>query len=579
MIDPITALVIKDSLEAISEEMSKTVERTAVHPLFNEVHDYSTGVFFHDGEDVRLVARATAIPVHIFASILSVEALMEAFEGDIHEGDIVMLNDPYYGGTHHADWTVMKPVFINGKPALFPSVRAHMADFGGPVAGGYNPEARDIWQEALRIPPIKIFERGEPRQDVLDWILANTRIPHVLRGDLAAMFGACNLAEQRIEVLFEKYGAATVYDSIEYTLDYAEKRFRAEVARWPDGDYSATAILDHDSQGNYDLEVRANVTIAGDDLRIDFTGSSPETPGFVNSPFGNTASWAYTALCSVLPDDIPINSGVFRAVEITAPEGTVVNPLPPAPCMFSTVVIGGDIGTATMRALEQAIPDAVGTVSLNYCLCTTYGHDSRYDDMFVTIEYGNTLVAAGGTRGEDGWGGWPAPMCGLIYSTVEMSEIQFPFFYHEYEYVKDTAAPGQWRGVPGFAMKRESVRDTSMINVALTGVRHASPGFAGGHDGASSRYVLNWGSEDEFEVLESAANTPSPPGTVIATFKGGGGGWGDPLARDPERVRADVLDELLSRERAERDYGVVLTEALEIDGAATEALRAERLAG
>ena len=215
MIDRITALVIKDSLEAISEEMSKTVERTAVHPLFNEVHDYSTGVFFYDGSEVRLVARATAIPVHIFASILSVEALMESFQDDLHEGDIVMLNDPYYGGTHHADWTVMKPVFFDGKPVLFPSVRAHMADFGGPVAGGYNPEAKDIWQEALRIPPIKLFEKGVPRQDVLDWILANSRIPNVLRGDLAAMFGACNLAEQRVHALFAKYGGDVVNESIE----------------------------------------------------------------------------------------------------------------------------------------------------------------------------------------------------------------------------------------------------------------------------------------------------------------------------------------------------------------------------
>jgi len=558
MVDRITALVVKDSLEAISEEMSKTVERTAVHPLFNEVHDYSTGVFFYDGSNVRLVARATAIPVHIFASILSVEALMNTFRDDLHEGDIVMLNDPYYGGTHHADWTVMKPVFFEGKPVLFPSVRAHMADFGGPVAGGYNPEAKDIWQEALRIPPIKLFEKGVLRHDILEWILANSRIPNVLRGDLAAMFGACNLAEQRIRALFTKYGGEVVNESIEYTLDYAEKRFRAEVAKWPDGVYEATSTLDHDSQGTHDLQVKATVTINGSDLSVDFAGSSPETPGFVNSPFGNTASWVFTALCAVLPEDIPVNSGVFRAVKITAPEGTVVNPLPPAPCMFSTVVIGGDVGTATMRALAQAVPEKAGAVSLNYCLCTTYGHDSRYNSMFVTIEYGNTLVAASGTRGCDGWGGWPAPMCGLIYSTVEMSEIQFPFRYHQYEYVSDTAAPGQWRGVPGFAMKRESVRDTSILNVALTGVRHTSPGFAGGKDGASSRYVLNWGTDHEEEVLESAANRPSPPGTIIATFKGGGGGWGDPFARDPHKVLDDVLDEHVSIEQAEKQYGVVI---------------------
>lgn len=572
--DQITAQVVREYLESVSTEMSRIMERTAVHPLFSECHDYSTGVFYYGSGEVTLMARATAIPVHIFASVLSVEALLAFFRDDLHEGDVVILNDPYFGGTHSADWTVMKPIFLSTGGMLFPSVRAHMADSGGPLPANYNPLARDVWQEAFRISPIKIVERGRIREDVRELLLANTRIPEVLEGDLRAMIAACDVAEERIKQLLRKYGEAVVESSVAIALDYAERRFRAEIASWPDGEYVGVAHLDHDSAGNHDIEVRTTLVVDGSSLHFDFSGSSPQSPGFINSPFGNTASWAYTALCAVISEDIPINSGIFRAVTMYAPEGTIVNPLPPSPVMATTGRIGSEIGVSVMKALEQIVPEAAGNVGFGGTLCTTYGWDDRYEEFFVTIEYGSNLTSASAAKGTDGWGGWPAPFSTLVFNNIEMLEIQFPFLYHQYEYTTDTAAPGEWRGVPAFAMKREA-RSEQYVNSLVVGVRHRTPGWVGGAEGIPNRIVLDYGGPEERPVEEAVTRVRIPPGHFIASLKSGGGGWGDPFARDPARVRDDVLDEIYTVGFVEREFGVVIDPAtMEVDAAATAERRA-----
>ena len=438
-LDPITAQVVRDSFEFISEEMSRVVERSAVHPLFQEVHDYSTGVFFFDGSEVSLIARATAMPVHIFASVESVKAIVEAFGDDIHDGDVFLLNDPYYGGSHQADWTMMKPVLLEGGGMVIPSVRAHMSDFGGVAPGGYYPDAREVWQEGYRIPPVRLYERGELRQDLWDLILGNSRLTPTLTGDLMAIVGGCNVGARRAESLVSKYGPEVVKAGIAASMDYAERRFVEEVRSWPDGVYTGKSVLDHDSGGTYDITVRATVTVDGEQLTVDFEGSDPQVPGYINSVYGNTASWAYIALYAAMPAGVPVNSGLFRRVTIKAPKGSVVNPLPPAPVMFSTVTIGGDIGEAVMKALEQIDPRRAGNVGLGYNACTAYGWDARYgDQLYFTIEYGNTLVADGGAYGKDGWGGWSAPMSALIFATIETQELQFPYVYENYEFLDDS---------------------------------------------------------------------------------------------------------------------------------------------
>ncbi len=581
--DPITAQVVRDAIEFASGEMSRVVERSAVHPLFQEVHDYSTGIFYYDGEQVSLIARATAIPVHIFASVESVEALVEAFRDDIHDGDVFLVSDPYYGGSHQADWTMMKPVILPNGHMIIPSVRAHMSDFGGVAPGGYYPDARDAWQEGYRIAPVRLYERGERREDLWQLILANSRLATTLAGDMMAIVGGCNVGANRVGALLEKYGDDKVEAGILASIDYAARRFKEEVRAWPDGVYRGQSVLDHDSGGNFDVTVRATVTVSGERLSIDFEGTDPQVPGYVNSVYGNTASWAYIALYATMPDDLPVNSGLFRQVEINAPLGSVVNPLPPAPVMFSTVTIGGDIGEAVMDALAKIDPKRAGNVGLGYNVSTAYGWDDRYDDqLYFTIEYGNTLVADGGAYGKDGWGGWSSPLSKLIFATIETQELQFPFRYEQYEYMDDSCAAGQWRGAPSFVMRRRLVGShPGFVNVTVENYRNPLRGFAGGASAPPSYTVFKAGSPDETTIYESLTAGEMAPGEVLMTVKGAGGGWGSPLDRDPQAVLDDHLDGYASEQTALEAYGVAIVTGPDgpaVDEAETQRVRASRAA-
>ena len=577
--DQFTALVLKDSFEAICAEMSRVVERTAVHPLFSEVHDYSTGILYADrARELSLIARATALPVHIFSAAVSVQSLMDRFGSDMHPGDMFVINDPYFGGgAHHGDWTLMTPIFFGDGEVIMPSVRAHMADTGGIAAGGFHFDCRDAWQEGLRVPALRVAEKGVLLKDVWAWILANTRIPETLWGDFQAMIGAVKVGQQRVQALLDKYGDRAITEGIEYTLRYTAKRFRAEVASWPDGVYHGEYHLDHDCSGTRDIKLAATVTVTGDKLSVDLTGCDPQVPGITNSPYGTTASWVHMAILTVIPEDIPINSAIFRLVDVYAPTGTVANPLPPKSQNYCTVMPSGEIATAVLKALEQFIPDRVGAVGLNYNLCTTFGRDDRFhDDFYFVVEYGNCAVAASGAKGADGWGGWTVAMATMTYATIEMMELQFPFRYHKYEYESDAVGHGEFRGVPAFGMSREMVGShAGCTNIAVQGARHPAPGWAGGMPGAPSwaRLVLAPGSEEE--VNEVLPVYFVKPGQTIRTRKGGGGGWGAPLRRQTSRVLDDVLDEIISEQTAHDVYGVVLDVARRcIDDAATQALRA-----
>lgn len=571
--------VIRDSFEFISEEMSLVVERSAVHPMFQEVHDYSTGIFFYDGSEVSVIARASSVPVHIFASVTSVEALIERFGGTIEAGDAFLTADPYHGGSHHADWTMMKPVPVGEGRFLIPSVRAHMSDFGGAAPGGYSPDQRDSWQEGYRISPVRIVEAGEVRQDLWDLVTGNSRLQGTLRGDLMAILGGCNVGARRTEGLIERYGSATVVESTEHSMEYAGQRLREVIGSWPDGEYHGSSTLDHDFAGRSEITVRVKVTVSGDRLEVDFEGSDPEARGFVNSVLPNTASYVFIAIYAALDDDIPVNSGAFRQVDVRAPEGSVVNPWPPAPVMFSTVVIGGNVGEAVMNAFEQFIPERVGNVGLNFNAVSQHGRDSRYgDDFYFFIEYGSALPSDGGAYGKDGWGAWSAPMSEHTFANCETQELQFPIVYERYEFVDHTCAPGQWRGLASFAMQRRLVGERpAQIDVSVVGNRHPLPGFAGGAPGGTSYSVVKPRQGEEIEVRLALAGHRVEPGDAIFSLKGGGGGWGDPLERDPELVLEDHLDGWTSRDAVRADYGVVLETGpggeLRVDRSGTERLR------
>jgi N-methylhydantoinase B len=472
----------------------------------------------------------------------------------------------------------MKPVFHEGRPVFFPGVRAHMLDVGGPVSGGYNNMARDVWQEGFRIAPMKVYERGELRRDVWDLMVANSRVPEITKGDFSAMLGGCAIGQRRIVELIAKYGIETVLGCVDYILDYSERLVRREIAQWPDGRYAGESILDQDFAGTEDVPVRVQIVVEGDGVTVDFTGSAEQVPGFVNSTPGNSASHVYAQFAGVFPD-VPVNSGFFRPIRCVFPEGTVVNPRPPAPVGNSTVCIGADIGQATMKALERIVPELVGNGEVELTIVLTMGNDRRYEnDLFISFDYLASATSASGAFGQDGWGTWTPLFCALYLTTVEMMEIQYPFLYHQAEYAIDTAAPGRWRGVPAFHMVRDHTADLvgeGKANVLVQMSRHPLQGYAGGCDAVGNHVVLDWGADAERRVDDWAFEYPVGPGRLVFAESQGGGGWGDPLERDPALVREDVLDEYVSVEGARRDYGVVIDpDILAVDEPATQRLRA-----
>lgn len=571
----ILSQVVGGSLDSIAREMSATVTRTARSPLFNEAHDFTTGIFDLSDTKSRLVAQAPGCTLHLYAIVGAVDHLMESFRFDLHPGDILLVNDPYHGGSHSLDWTIVMPVFYNRKPILLPAVRSHMGDNGGPVAGGYNPNSKDIWHDGLRIPPLKIYERGEKRQDVFDMIVANNRLSHWLEGDLDAMIGACKLATTRIQHMLDQYGQQQIVDAISERISYTEKRVRHEIASWPDGTYSAETFADHDFQGNRDIKVRATVTVSGSDLHIDFTGSSPQVKGFINSPISNTTSFAFVGISTCCDEDIPINEGYMNPVTVTAPLGTVVNPKLPAPCGHATACVGAEIAEAVLLAISKCAPKRVGVNAHKLPLAYTNG---SYEDgtPWVNLNFFGYTGGAGAAYETDGWGLYPPVMTGVTLPSIEMNEIQYPSRVLKHEYVEDFTGVGKWRGTPGLDVQIQYVEESS-TSVMMAGVRNTTKGFVHGHDAPSNKVIVNYGTADAKEVTETSFAVKMPPGGIIQFYRAGGGGWGNPLERNVDAVLEDVKNGYVSIQSALNDYGVVINEKdFSINMEETEQIRSKR---
>jgi N-methylhydantoinase B len=571
MRDMITCEVIRDYMETVAAEIMKTLIRSAVSVMFNEAHDCSAGVFYYDGHQVTLISRADAMPVHIYACLSSVEECMRYFKGDLNDGDVILISDPYHGGTHICDYTMMKPVFYNGKPIFFPSVRGHFLDVGAPYPGSANPIATEIHQEGFRFPPLKLYERGEFQRDVWRMLIANTRLPHIYEGDLNAMIGSCRVGEQRLKQIVQKYGFETVLESVEYIFDYSERKFRSQIANWPDGVYTGRSILDTDFRGQNDINVNVKITVHGDDIEVDFSGSHQQTQGLINSVPGNTLSYVYMAFTALCPD-IPVNSGFFRPIRTILPEGSVVNPLPPAPAGLATICIGADIGEAMIQALSKFAPDRAGTISLDLCIFGAWGVDPRYQSFFVTYDYNGSPVSAGAGFGTDGWGGWASTVSAVQMESMEQMETKYPLMYIQGEYAMDTAAPGRWRGTPAYHMQRMpfGVHAPVMHDVWIQkSETHPLQGFAGGAPGRGNYAIIHYGTT-RAEKIDGHFVGPVAEGEIIFMQSGGGGGWGPPLERDLPAVLADVKNEIVSVGNAWEQYGVAIDEStLEVDEAKT----------
>ncbi len=570
--DPITFAVIYNRLLTINREMGITMINTSISPIFAEVHDFSCAIC--DWEN-RIVSQVDGVPSHTASAMESVRAIARYFGDDINPGDVFVLNDPYNGGTHLQDVTIMKPVFFEERLQFFAINRAHHGDVGGMEPGSYCPTATELFHEGIRIPPVRIYKNEKPIQDVVDMIRINTRMPDDLWVDVKAQIASCRVGEKRILEMMEKYGERKTRETIEDIHMYAENRMRDEITKLPDGVYHGHSILDSDGLSDDPIDIKVTITIDGDEALVDFVGSSPQVTGPSNSPIANTETCVYVAfLTTVTTPDIPHNEGVYRPIKITAPAGSVVNSEFPAPVAYCTLDTACAILEACWMAMADILPDRVPAGWNRWNGPTITGVDPRNEAFYVMFGF-NGFGGAGASKGEDGrhYIGDGIDLGGLIAPNIETNEVDYPHITEFNEFDTDSCGAGEFRGGCG-AKYKIKYYDEAQTDMVMFGDGRINPPYAlfGGKPGSLNMAYINEGTDKE-ELLKSKGAVSLPNGGSFSTYPSGGGGWGDPKKRSAEKVRLDVKNGYISRQAANDVYGVSLTDELEINVESTAQLR------
>jgi N-methylhydantoinase B len=551
-VDPVVVSIIRHRLLAIVEEMGEAMLRTSYSQILNSSRDFSTAICDLAG---RLIAQAEHVPIHVGALPYAAEAVDRFFAGDIHPGDVFLLNDPYHGGNHLPDLTVFVPVFAGQEPRFWAINRAHQSDIGGATHGAYNAAATDIWQEGIRITPLRLCDRGELRRDVLEMIATNVRHPRDFRGDLAAMIGSAHVGERRLLALGEEFGWPTADAAIEAVLDGAERLARAVIAQWHDGVYHGEAVLDDDGRGHDDIRIRATVEKRGSDLVIDLSASDPQVPSFINSSYPNMRSAVVVALSYLIDPDTPKNDGTFRPITVRAKEGTVVWASPGMPVTLATNHCGQEIIEAIIKALAPACPDRAMAGWGRRFRIAIQGRDPRTatagapDGKAFIWHFFQARPGGGASSAGDGWPGageWQAAG-GIKFGSLEVTEVRFPLFFRRHEFRPSSGGSGQYRGGPGGVVEMVvETMEPAVGNTAGDGVRHGACGILGGENGLPHRYTLYSEGRPPRPIKTKETQIEIRPGDVLVLESGGGGGWGDPAERDPAALAADLENGFVS---------------------------------
>jgi N-methylhydantoinase B len=535
-LDPITQTVIRHRLSSISAEMGEAMLRTSYSQILNSSRDFSVAIC---DDRCRLIAQADHIPVHVGALPWALKSAKEAFP-EAQEGDVILLNDPYHGGSHLPDVTALVPVFLDGRRLLWTIVRAHQSDIGGATHGGYNPAATEIWQEGLRIPPILLYEGGRLRPDILEMLAINVRHARDFRGDLAAMVGSAHLGERGLVRLCDHFGASLVQDAIEAILDMSERRARAIVESWKDGVFNGEALLDDDGRGRRDIRIAAKVTKRGSEIEVDLSSSDPQTTSFVNSSHANMQSAVAMAFAFLLDADIPKNAGTFRPLSVVAKPGTVVWAMDNAPVTLCTSHPANEIVEAIVKAMAPACPERVmGGWGRRFRLAIK-GHDARRNRSFIWHMF-HARPGGGASAGGDGWssiGEWHS-VGGIKFGSIEVDEARFPLLFRKHEFRPGSGGAGRFRGGMGVDLEL-TVEARALINTAGDGARHGAAGMLGGKDGTPHSYRILRADGSSRRLKTKEVGIEIGPGDLIDVRSGGGGGWGKPprQGRQPAFSRA-----------------------------------------
>lgn len=523
--DPILLEIMKHLFTAVAEEMGAALGRTAFSPNIKERRDFSCAVFDPQGQ---MVAQAAHIPVHLGAMPLSVAAALARFP-DLAEGDVVALNDPYHGGSHLPDITLVSPVYgpAGAKEAVvlgYVASRAHHADVGG-ISPGSMPLATELFQEGLIIPPVRLVRRGQPDEDILDLITCNSRTPGERLGDLNAQMAAHEVGAERLRALARRYGHDVLHAYMGYLQDYAERLVQSLIRRIPSGRFRFEDVMDDDGQGNTDLPIAVTVEAQGERLRVDFTGTAPEAPGGINAVAAVTLSAVfYVVRCLLADDAVPTNAGIFRPVEVILPEGSLVNARFPRAVAAGNVETSQRIVDALLGAFGQALPELASAASQGTMNNLTMGGDDpRTGGRFAYYE--TVAGGMGASVNADGLSGVHVHMTNTLNTPVEALEYAYPLRVTCYELRRGSGGSGRWCGGDGLVREIELLADAH-VTILSERRRHAPWGAAGGASGAPG---ANW------HIRSSTTEKLSLPGKVTLRVRAGeririetpgGGGYG-----------------------------------------------------
>ncbi len=576
-VDPITLSVVRGVLETTQREMTLALEQTARSSVFNLAHDYSTALFNHTPE---MILQGQDIPIHLGSLIPAMKNVAAFFDGDINEGDLILHNDPAYGGSHIIDTCMYYPVFYKGELVFWTVCKGHLTDIGGPVPAGYNPDAKEIYAEGLRIPPIKLWDKGVPRDDILNLLLINMRARRDQEGDFNALIGACQVGARNLIALMDKYGQDVVQACIAELLNMANAHMNGLISKVPDGTYSGTAILEDAGHGFGDFDITATVTITGDSCHIEIE-SPPQIPYFINSYEGNSYSGVYLGLMMFAQLPPPYNEGLYRNVTVDmGKKGTLCNAQSPAPHMNCTTTPMETLTDAVRLAFEKAAPEKVSASWGHANGCNIAGWDTRHDEEYVTMVLASIISGAGATNSQDGWHACGPQCCfgALTSGDIEMLEYSYPIIIHEYGLMEDSGGAGKFRGGSGTRWAVEPLDEPMTLITFGEGRRIPAMGAGGAKSNMVEKKVgrLEITRKGDTEIITDNVIETINPGEIAANLNPGGGGFGNPFERDPLKVVEDIRNGLVSVEGARRDYGVIISdpERLTVDQDATAKTRA-----
>ena len=553
-IDKILLSIFRRAFKSITDEMSISLTKTTRSPILCEAKDFVTGLYDADG---NMLEQTENLPILSFSLGPVCKVIIEQYGENIHEGDVIIHNDVFSMGNQNNDVAIFKPIFCEETLVGWAAAKGHQADIGGAVQGGYNPNATEVWQEALRIPAVKLYEKGKFREDVWNLIFANIRLS-IVQEDIKAQIGACSLGERRLNSLVSKYGIECYQAHKLELFNSTEKMMRSEISLVPNGTYEGNSMVYYDGKHiGSKFEIKAKIIVEDQDIIFDFSETSAQTNGFVNGTFTSTCSAITLTFLQMVNPNIPHNQGMIKPLKYIVPKGTILNASYPKATTFGNHLCP-QVADSIFKALGPAMPHRV-TAGWNHLLCSLFtGDHPRTGEKYVDICFMGLKGGSGALEGDDGYDhiGMIDASGGLLDQDYEMYEQQTPHLILKHEYLTNSGGVGKWRGGLGVETIIKIGRDNTTMVVFGDGDVEPNYGLFGGKGSVLNSITLTYPDGKDNIPLSKDIVEGIPDGTIYKQIAGGGGGYGDPKERDRETVKWDLLNEIITSEQAKNEYGL-----------------------